>query len=42
MNTTHNIDVKINLEVQEFSDQPFPDFNKSINEKMDIRKSFKD
>ena len=41
MNTTHNIDVKINLEVKEFSEQPFPEFNKSVNEKKDIRINFK-
>lgn len=37
----HILDVKINLEVKDFSDQPFPEFNQSINEKKDIRKSFK-
>lgn len=41
VNTKHIIDVKINLEVNDFSDQPFPEFNQSVNEKMDIRKSFK-
>ncbi|MDM1550252.1 hypothetical protein [Empedobacter falsenii] len=37
----HTIDVKINLEVKDFSVQPFPEFKKSVNEKMDIRRSFK-
>ena len=37
----HVNDVKINLEVKDFSTQPFPEFNKSVNEKMDIRRSFK-
>ncbi|MFV0158895.1 hypothetical protein OBK24_10595 [Empedobacter falsenii] len=37
----HNVHVKINLEVKDFSMQPFPEFNKSVNEKMDIRRSFK-
>ena len=37
----HNVNVKINLEVKDFSPQPFPEFNKSVNEKMDIRRSFK-
>ncbi|HJD87089.1 MAG TPA: hypothetical protein K8W08_06490, partial [Empedobacter falsenii] len=37
----HTNDVKINLEVKDFSTQPFPEFNKSVNEKMDIRRSFK-
>ncbi|HEY4540341.1 MAG TPA: hypothetical protein VIG94_10070, partial [Faecalibacter sp.] len=41
VNTKHIIDVKINLEVNDFSDQPFPEFIKSVNEKNDIRKSFK-
>lgn len=36
----HNVNVKINLEVKDFSPQPFPEFNKSVNEKMDIRRSF--
>ena len=40
VNNKHILDVKINLEVKDFSDQPFPEFNKSVNEKMDIRKSF--
>ncbi|MBF0596776.1 hypothetical protein [Faecalibacter rhinopitheci] len=39
--SNHNVTSKINLEVQEFSNQPFPEFNQSVNEKMDIRKSFK-
>ena len=38
----HHSDIKINLEVKDFSDKPFPEFNKSVNEKMDIRKTFKD
>ncbi|WP_282630253.1 hypothetical protein [Empedobacter sedimenti] len=37
----HTNDVRINLEVKDFSTQPFPEFNKSVNEKMDIRRSFK-
>ena len=37
----HIKDVKVNLEVKDFSTQPFPEFNKSVNEKMDIRRSFK-
>ncbi len=37
----HTNDVKIKLEVKDFSTQPFPEFNKSVNEKMDIRRSFK-
>lgn len=37
----HNVNVKINLEVKDFSTQAFPEFNKSVNEKMDIRRSFK-
>lgn len=37
----HNVNVKINLEVKDFSTQSFPEFNKSVNEKMDIRRSFK-
>ncbi|MFV0182175.1 hypothetical protein OBK15_08390 [Empedobacter falsenii] len=37
----HVNDVKINLEVKDFSTQAFPEFNKSVNEKMDIRRSFK-
>ncbi|WP_413532265.1 hypothetical protein [Empedobacter brevis] len=39
--TEHMNDVKIKIEVKDFSAQPFPEFNKSVNEKMDIRKSFK-
>ena len=37
----HTNDVKVILEVKDFSTQPFPEFNKSVNEKMDIRRSFK-
>ncbi|MGL5234526.1 MAG: hypothetical protein ACRC8Z_07220 [Empedobacter falsenii] len=37
----HNVNVKINLEVKDFSTQLFSEFNKSVNEKMDIRRSFK-
>ncbi len=37
----HDLDVKINLEVKDFSTQAFPEFNKYVNEKNDIRKSFK-
>ena len=37
----HLFDVKVNLEVKDFSTQAFPEFNKYVNEKMDIRKSFK-
>ncbi|MBY0066259.1 MULTISPECIES: hypothetical protein [Empedobacter] len=37
----HTNDMKIKLEVKDFSIQPFPEFNKSVNEKMDIRRSFK-
>ncbi|MDM1297655.1 hypothetical protein HXZ94_03950 [Empedobacter falsenii] len=37
----HIFDVKVNLEVKDFSMQPFPEFNKLLNEKMDIRRSFK-
>ncbi|MDM1546310.1 hypothetical protein HX096_00320 [Empedobacter falsenii] len=39
--SNHNVNVKMNLEVKDFSTQPFPEFNKSVNEKMDIRRSFK-
>jgi len=42
MKNKHILDRKLNLEVKDFSDQPFPEFNQSVNEKMDIRKSFKD
>ena len=42
MKNKHILDIILNLEVKDFSNQPFPEFNKSINEKMDIRKSFKD
>lgn len=38
--SNHIIDVKINLEVKDFSSQPFPKFKKYVNEKMDIRRSF--
>jgi len=41
MKNKHILDVILNLEVKDFSDQPFLEFNKSVNEKMDIRKSFK-
>lgn len=37
----HTNDVKVNLEVKDFSTQPFPEYNKSVNEKMNIRRSFK-
>ena len=37
----HTNDVKIKLEVKDFSTQPFSEFNKSVNEKTDIRRSFK-
>ncbi|MDM1061013.1 hypothetical protein HXZ62_00325 [Empedobacter falsenii] len=37
----HTNDVKVILEVKDFSTQPFSEFNKSVNEKMDIRRSFK-
>lgn len=40
-NTIHTNMIKINLNVKDFNTQPFPSFNKSVNEKMDIRKSFK-
>ncbi|QHC84738.1 hypothetical protein AS589_08045 [Empedobacter brevis] len=40
-NSNHNVSVKVNLEVKDFSIKPFPEFNKSVNEKMDIRRSFK-
>ena len=36
----HVFDVKVNLEVKDFNSQPFPEFKKSVNEKMDIRRSF--
>ena len=36
----HILDIKLNLEVNDFSDKPFLEFNKSVNEKIDIRKSF--
>jgi len=36
----HILDIKLKLEVNDFSKNPLPEFNKSINEKMDIRKSF--
>ena len=38
--THHNVTSKVNLEVKEFGEQPFPEFNKSVNEKSDIRKNF--
>ena len=41
MKNKHILDRILNLEVKDFSDQPFPEFNQSINEKKDIRKSFK-
>jgi len=37
----HVLDVKVSLEIKDFSNQPFSEFNKSVNEKADIRKSFK-
>lgn len=39
--SNHNVNAKMNLEVKDFSTQPFAEFNKSVNEKMDIRRSFK-
>ncbi len=36
----HALNVLINMVVNDFSYQPFPDFNQSVNEKMDIRKFF--
>lgn len=39
--SNHNVNVKMNLEVKDFSTQPFPELNKSVNEKMDIRRSLK-
>lgn len=40
-NTIHTNIIKINLNVKDFNTQSFPSFNKSVNEKMDIRRSFK-
>lgn len=40
-NTTEFLDMNFSIIVNNYSTQPFPDFNKTVNEKMDIRKSFK-
>ncbi|CAM3312774.1 hypothetical protein [Empedobacter stercoris] len=36
-----DLDMSFNIIVNDYSLKPFPEFNKSVNEKMDIRRSFK-
>ncbi|MFV0158893.1 hypothetical protein OBK24_10585 [Empedobacter falsenii] len=36
-----DLDMNFNIIVNDYSLKPFPEFNKSVNEKMDIRRSFK-
>ena len=40
-NTNYTLDMNFSIIVNDYSVKPFPDFNKSVNEKMDIRRSFK-
>ena len=35
------LDMNFSIIVNDYSPKPFPEFNKSVNEKMDIRRSFK-
>lgn len=37
----HELDMKFNVIVNDYSNQSFPKYSKSVNEKMDIRRSFK-
>ena len=36
-----DLDMNFSIIVNDYSPKPFPEFNKSVNEKMDIRRSFK-
>ncbi|MFV0212286.1 hypothetical protein OBK22_10840 [Empedobacter falsenii] len=40
-NEKTDLDMSFNIIVNDYSLKPFPEFNKSVNEKMDIRRSFK-